>query len=104
MAANNCSQGVDEEVLNVYKLEQNYPNPFARSTIIRFVVTEESFVSLKVYNILGQEVAVLAEKEFSAGVHSVEFDASHLSSGMYFYKIEAKDSNFSEINKMILIR
>jgi len=87
-----------------YVLEQNYPNPFALSTIIRFGVPNNSFVSLKVYNLLGQEVAVLAEKEFSAGMHSATFDASHLANGMYFYKIEAKDTDFVETKKMMLIR
>jgi len=87
-----------------YVLEQNYPNPFALATIIRFGVPNNSFVSLKVYNLLGQEVAVLAEKEFSAGMHSVTFDASHLASGMYFYKIKAKDTDVVVTKKMILIR
>ena len=87
-----------------YVLEQNHPNPFAISTTIRFGIPNKSFVSVKAYNLIGQEVAVIAEKEFSAGIHSVKFDASNLSSGMYFYKIEAKDSNFSETKKMILIR
>jgi len=87
-----------------YVLEQNYPNPFTLSTTIRFGVPDNSFVSLKVYNLLGQEVAVLAEKEFSAGMHSVTFDASHLANGMYFYKIEAKDTDFAGTKKMILFR
>jgi xylan 1,4-beta-xylosidase len=87
-----------------YVLEQNHPNPFSRSTIIRFGVPDKSFVYIKAYNLIGQEVAVIAEKEFSAGIHSVKFDASNLSSGLYFYKIEAKDSNFSETKKMILIK
>jgi xylan 1,4-beta-xylosidase len=87
-----------------YVLEQNHPNPFAISTTIRFGIPDKSFVSVKAYNLIGQEVAVIAEKEFSAGIHSVRFDASNLSSGLYFYKIEAKDSNFSETKKMILIR
>jgi len=87
-----------------YVLEQNYPNPFALATIIRFGVPNNSFVSLKVYNLLGQEVAILAEKEFSAGRHSVTFDASRLANGMYFYTIKAKDTDFVGIKKMILIR
>jgi xylan 1,4-beta-xylosidase len=85
-------------------LEQNYPNPFALSTTVNFGIPEKSFVSVKAYNLIGQEVAVIAEKEFSAGMHSVKFDASNLSSGMYFYRIEAKDSNFSETKKMILVK
>ncbi len=87
-----------------YVLEQNYPNPFSLSTTIRFGVPNKSFVSLKVYNLLGQEVAVLAEKEFSRGVHSVPFDASHLANGMYFYTIEAKDSGVVLTKKMTLIK
>jgi len=85
-------------------LEQNYPNPFALSTTIKFGIPSISFVSLKVYNILGQEVVVIAEKEFSAGVHSVTFDASNLASGMYLYKIEAKDTGVVLTKKMILVK
>jgi len=87
-----------------FKLFQNYPNPFDRSTRIKFEIPEKSFVSLKVYNLLGQEVALLAEKEFYAGMHSVTFDASHLSSGLYFYKIEAKDTGVVLTKKMTLIK
>jgi len=99
--------GIDEQVIALpagYKLEQNYPNPFNKSTRIGFEISEESFVSLKVYNILGQEVAVLAEKAFSAGAHSVPFEASNLAGGMYFYKINARDTDFTETKKMILVR
>jgi len=94
---------VDEDP-PLFKLYQNYPNPFNRSTRIDFEIPEKSFVSLKVYNLLGQEVAVPAEKEFSAGVHSVTFDASHLAGGMYLYKIKAKDIGVVLTKKMILIR
>lgn len=87
-----------------YLLEQNFPNSFALSTNIRFGVPKRSFVSLKIYNLLGQGVVILAEKEFSAGAHSVTFDASHLASGMYFYKINANGADFSETKKMIVIK
>jgi xylan 1,4-beta-xylosidase len=76
---------------NACVLEQNYPNPFCLSTTIKFGIPEKSFVSLKVYNLLGQEVAVIAEKEYSSGVHSVIFDASNLASGIYFYTLKAGD-------------
>ncbi|MBN1694138.1 family 43 glycosylhydrolase [candidate division WOR-3 bacterium] len=83
-------------------LEQNYPNPFALSTNIRFGVPENSFVSLKVYNLLGQEVAVIAEREFSAGRHSVMFDASHLAAGMYFYRLTA--GSFTDTKKLLFVK
>ena len=92
------------QIPNNYVLEQNQPNPFALSTTIRFGVPDNSFVSLKIYNLLGQEVAVLAEKEYSAGVHSVTFDASHLPSGMYFCTMRAKDTDVTVTKKMILVR
>jgi hypothetical protein len=81
---------VDEDPVS-FKLYQNYPNPFCFSTAIKFGIPEKSFVSLKVYNLLGQEVAVIAEKEYSSGVHSVIFDASNLASGIYFYTLKAGD-------------
>ncbi len=87
-----------------YVLEQNNPNPFSQSTIIRFGVPDKSFITLKVYNLLGQEVAVLAEKEYSRGMHSVTFDASGLANGTYFCEIKAKDTGISMTKKMTLIR
>jgi len=90
------------QITKNYVLEQNYPNPFTLSTTIRFGVPNNSFVSLKVYNLLGQEVAVLAKKEFSAGMHSVTFDASRLANGIYFYTLRARD--FTETKKMSIMR
>lgn len=87
-----------------YCLYQNYPNPFNPSTNIEFEVPDNSFISLKVYNLLGEEVAELAAKDYSAGVHSVTFDASQLASGIYFYTLRAKDSNFEGTRKMVVMK
>lgn len=95
----------DEGSLNIpqkFNLEQNYPNPFNPSTTIKFSIPNEEFVSLKVFNSLGEEVAELLNEEKLAGNYSVSFDASQLSSGVYFYKISA--GSFTEIKKMILIK
>jgi xylan 1,4-beta-xylosidase len=92
------------KIPKTYVLEQNYPNPFNRSTQIKFGIPEKSFVSLKVYNLLGQEVAVIAEREFSSGVHSVTFDASYLPCGMYLYRMKAKDTACALTKKFILIK
>jgi glucuronoarabinoxylan endo-1,4-beta-xylanase len=92
---------VDEDPLT-FKLYQNHPNPFSRSTRINFEIPEESFVSLVVYNLLGQEIAVLAEREFSSGAHSVTFDVSHLANGIYFYTLRAGD--FTNTKKMFIMR
>jgi glucuronoarabinoxylan endo-1,4-beta-xylanase len=85
-----------------FKLFQNYPNPFNPSTQINFEIPEKSFVSLKVYNILGQEIAELVGKEYLAGVHSVIFDASHLANGIYFYTLKTRD--FTKTRKMFIIK
>ncbi len=85
-----------------YLLEQNYPNPFNPSTEIKFEVKESGFVSLKVYDLLGNIVKVLVDKEMSAGTYKVNFNANNLSSGAYFYKIQVND--FSEVRKMMLLR
>jgi hypothetical protein len=92
------------QIPNNFILGQNHPNPFVRSTDISFGVPSNSFVSLKVYNLLGQEVAVLAEKEYSAGMHTVTFDASRLPCGMYFYAIKVGDTAVTGTKKMILVR
>jgi beta-xylosidase len=87
-----------------FDMEQNFPNPFNSSTLIRFKVPTKSFVSLKVHNLLGEEVGELAGKEFSGGWHSVTFDASHLASGVYFYTLKAEVTDFAGTKKMVIIR
>ena len=95
---------LDSAIPQKYGLGQNFPNPFNPATKIEFEVPDNSFVSLKVYNLLGEEVAELAGKEFSAGVHSVIFDASHLASGIYFYTLRARDTDFVGTKKMVVIK
>ena len=85
-----------------FSLSQNYPNPFNPVTIINYQLTNRSFVSLKVYDVLGNEVASLVNEEKPAGSYSVKFDASRLSSGVYFYKLNA--GSFVQTKKMILMR
>ena len=85
-----------------FDLSQNYPNPFNPTTQISFTLPEQSFVELKVFNILGLEVANLVTKELPAGTYTEEFDASSLSSGIYLYKLNA--GSFSEVKKMTLIK
>jgi hypothetical protein len=85
-----------------FELSQNYPNPFNPSTKIDFKISKASDVKLTVYNVLGQQVATLLNEHMSAGSQSVVFDASKLSSGVYFYKLEAGD--FRSIKKMMLLK
>lgn len=91
-----------EEKPNEYKLSQNYPNPFNPTTTIEFSIVEPSEVELTVYNILGKEVSNLVDKNLSAGSHEVQFDASELPSGVYFYTLRTDD--FMNTKKMILIK
>ena len=86
----------------VYSLEQNYPNPFNPLTTISFSIPSSGFTSIKVYDILGNEVATLVNEEKAAGNYEVNFNASNLSSGVYLYRLQAKD--FTELKKMILLR
>ncbi|OGU73040.1 MAG: hypothetical protein A2V93_07205 [Ignavibacteria bacterium RBG_16_34_14] len=109
---NQLTVGVDEDNISVknFELFQNYPNPFNPTTKIKFVIpsgvilseAKNLFVTLKVYDILGREVATLVNEEKSPGEYEVEFDASQLSSGIYFYKLEA--GNYSETKKMVLLK
>ncbi|MGD1044617.1 MAG: T9SS type A sorting domain-containing protein [Bacteroidota bacterium] len=82
-----------------YELNQNYPNPFNPTTNISFALPEKSFVSLKVFNILGEEITELAGKEYSAGQHTIRFDATNIASGVYFYTIKA--GKFTSTQKMV---
>ncbi len=95
---------VDDENLmpNSFNLKQNFPNPFNPSTSIQYTVGNKQFVSLKVYDVLGNEVATLVNEEQQAGVHSINFNSAHLSSGVYFYRLET--GKFSETKSMILIK
>lgn len=93
---------VDVNIPAVYALEQNYPNPFNPSTTINFSLANEGFVKLAVYNTLGQEVMTLVNEVKESGAHSVTFDASLLTSGAYFYKLET--AQFSQTKKMLLTK
>jgi hypothetical protein len=85
-----------------FVLEQNYPNPFNPSTTIRYQIPEMSKVNLTLFNLLGEEVAILVNEEKSAGNYSVEFKAANLPSGTYFYRIQA--GSFVETKKMVLMK
>jgi photosystem II stability/assembly factor-like uncharacterized protein len=88
--------------VTTFKLEQNYPNPFNPITNLIIQISESEFVSLKVYDILGNEIETLINKEIPAGTHNVEFDGTGLPSGTYFYRLES--GNFSETRKMVLLK
>lgn len=85
-----------------FKLEQNFPNPFNPSTVIKFAVPERSMITLKVYDIIGREIAILINEERDAGWYEQSFDASALSSGIYIYRLSAGSKVFSK--KMMLIK
>ena len=85
-----------------FSLEQNYPNPFNPSTVIGYSIPQNSFVTLKVFDIIGNEVATLVNQRQPAGKYSVVFNASNLSNGVYFYKL--KTNNFTSTRKMILMK
>jgi len=102
------------EIPMAYKLYQNYPNPFNPTTTIQFDLPEQAFVTLKVYNLLGQEVATLLNHEqFNDGTQTVRFNARNLASGVYFYQIIAQgidddgtlsSNTFQNVQKMMLIK
>jgi hypothetical protein len=87
---------------STYLLQQNYPNPFNPSTTILFSIPTSEFVTLKVYDVLGREVATLVNENLSAGSYSYNFDAKNLTSGVYLYKLQA--GKYSETKKMILTK
>jgi hypothetical protein len=93
---------VEVEIPLVYALEQNYPNPFNPNTTIKYSISEDGFVKLAVYNLLGEEVTSLVNNEQKAGRYEVVFDASRFASGVYYYRMEAQ--NYISIKKMILIK
>ena len=98
------SNEVEVQVTNpiIYELSQNHPNPFNPSTIITYQLPEQSRVTLKVYDIIGKEVATLVDKEQAVGSYEVEFDAASLSSGIYIYRLQAGD--YIAQKKMVLVK
>ncbi|MEO8665158.1 MAG: T9SS type A sorting domain-containing protein, partial [Ignavibacteria bacterium] len=86
----------------VYSLAQNYPNPFNPTTKISFSIPKNGMVSLKIYDVLGKEVMTLVNEHRSIGNYDVTFDGSNLSSGAYFYRLEAGE--FTDIRRMVLIK
>ncbi len=98
---------VDFSGISNYEIMQNYPNPFNPSTQIEFAIPVDAKVSIKVFSVLGQEVANLTNNQFAAGSHKVNFDASRLTTGTYIYSISAKGldgSEFTQSRKMLLMK
>ncbi len=95
-------QQISTTVPDKFYLEQNYPNPFNPNTVISFQLPAAGFVKLKVFDLLGREVANLVNENLSAGSYKYDFNASSLPSGIYFYKLET--DNFSETRKMVLVK
>ena len=93
---------ISTEVPVEYTLQQNYPNPFNPVTNINFSIPKTGVVKLTVYDAAGRETATLFNGELSAGTYNYDFDASHLASGIYFYKLEADD--FTQTKKMVLVK
>jgi hypothetical protein len=91
-----------EEIPSEFSISQNFPNPFNPSTVIKYAIPTSQFVRLKIYDIFGKEVATLVNENKTPGTYNVNFDASNLSSGIYFYKIQA--GNFSQTKKLLLLK
>jgi len=97
------TSGINDPSLPVsYRLEQNYPNPFNPVTKIRYEIPKPSFVTMKIYNVLGIEVAELVNAQKQTGSYEVEWNASNYPSGVYFYELIAGD--YKDRKKMILIK
>jgi hypothetical protein len=85
-----------------YELAQNYPNPFNPTTIIKYQLPVDSRVTIKLFDILGREVMTLLNEDKKAGVYELEFNASHLTSGVYIYRMQSGD--FNSVKKMLMVK
>ncbi|OGU55708.1 MAG: hypothetical protein A2V66_13800 [Ignavibacteria bacterium RBG_13_36_8] len=85
-----------------YSVEQNYPNPFNPTTKIKYDIPKETFVSLRVYDLFGQEIEILVNERLPAGRYESEFNGSKLASGIYFYRLQA--GSFTKTKKLILLK
>lgn len=95
---------INDGIQNVFDftLYQNYPNPFNPKTSIQYAIGSRQFVTIKVFDVLGNEVAVLVKEEQQAGSYEINFDAGKIASGAYYYQLKTGD--FVETKKMILLR
>lgn len=93
---------ISSEIPGEFKLENNYPNPFNPETTIKYQLPKSAFVSIKLYDITGREVSTLVNEQHQAGYYDYSFNASHLASGVYFYRIQAGE--FSDIKRMVLVK
>jgi hypothetical protein len=93
---------VSNTIPEKFTLSQNYPNPFNPSTAIKMQIPQEGFVKLKVFDVTGKEAAVLVNEKLNAGEYKIDFNASGLTSGVYFYRLETAD--FTDVKKMILVK
>jgi hypothetical protein len=95
-------KNISDVITDDFILEQNYPNPFNPITNIRYAVSSKQFVTLKIYDLLGREITTLVNEEKQPGIYEIEFNATELSSGIYFYQLKA--GSFSSIKKMVLMQ
>jgi hypothetical protein len=93
---------VKHQVISSYSLSQNFPNPFNPATDISFSIPKRSFVSIKVYDLIGREVAIIVSQELSAGTYTRQWNANNMPSGVYFYRLQA--GSFTETKKLVLLR
>lgn len=96
------TKSITSEIPSDFKLYQNYPNPFNPTTNIKYQVAKNNFVTLKVYDILGKELATLVNEYQKAGTYEIQFSNNHVSSGNYFYRIET--GSFTDVKRMVLIK
>ena len=93
----------EEEILpQKFALKQNYPNPFNPTTTIEFSIPKTEYVKLRIYNMLGQKVSTLVSEKLNPGEYKYTWDASHLASGVYIYKLQT--DNYSSTRKLILLK
>lgn len=92
----------ETEILQTYFLAQSYPNSFHLSTTFEFTLPQSAFVTLMVYNLRGEQVAILIEEQREAGIHQFIWDTGSLASGIYLYRLEAGE--FVQNRKMIIMR
>lgn len=98
---------MNSEVPDKFSLSQNYPNPFNPATNIKFSVPQKAFVTISIYNILGEEITKLVNEEFLPGTYETTWDASNYPSGVYYYKLTISSeqvTKYTETKKMVLIK